>query len=142
MLIFAAALLLAQAAAPPPQKPAGHVGACAWGRIERADRDRVLDAYDRDRTEGLTLLMSLDAEPALQACAPTGRVVQVFLHKALWAEMTQVGAARAIAAAGVDRAGLDGAWAGSASARACLHNRLGPTFGQMLPACTDDAEGQ
>jgi hypothetical protein len=145
MLMLAAALFAqAAAAAPPPQKPAGRVGACAWARLERADQNRVLDAYDRDRTEGLTLLMSLEdpVDAALRACAPKGRVAPVFLHKALWAEMTQVGAARAIAVSGVDRAGLDSAWAKAPGAHACLHNRLGPTFGQMTPACADDAEAE
>jgi hypothetical protein len=43
---------------------------------------------------------------------------------------------------GVDRVKLDAAWAGSAeTSRACLHNRLGPNFGQLTPACADDAEG-
>jgi hypothetical protein len=151
MLMLAAALLAqAVVAAPPPraaapQKPAGKVGACAWGRLELADRNRVLDAYDRDRTEGLTLLMSLDGpvDAALRACAPPGNVVSVFLHRALWAEMTQAGAAREIAASGVDRVGLDEAWTRSAAtARDCLRNRLGPNFGQLTPACTDDAEGE
>lgn len=146
MLMLAAALLAqAVTAASPPQKPAGRVGACAWGRLERVDRDRVLDAYDRDRTEGLTLLMSLEApvDAALRACAPATRVAPVFLHRALWAEMTQAGAAREIAAAGVDRAGLDAGWSRAAvSARACLHNRLGQNFGQPTPICTDDAEGE
>jgi hypothetical protein len=150
MLMFAAALLAqaAVATAPPPrpsppQKPSGHVGACAWARIEPADRNRVLDAYDKDRSDGLTLLMSLDApvDAALRACAPKGTVVSVFLHRALWAEMIQVGAAREIAVSGVDRVGLDAAWAGSAeSARACLRTRVGLNFGQLPPACADDAE--
>jgi hypothetical protein len=152
MLMLAAALLAqaAVAAAPAPrasapQKPAGQVGACAWAKLDLADRDRILDAYDRDRTEGLTLLMSLDGpvNAALRACAPRGNVVSVFLHRALWAEMTQVGAAREIAVAGVDRVGLDAAWSRSAeTARACLRNRLGPNFGQLTPACADDAEGE
>jgi hypothetical protein len=150
MLMLAAALLAqaAVAAAPapkaPPQKPAGQVGACAWSRLEIADRNRVLDAYDRNRSEGLTMLLNMDApvDAALRACAPKGNVATVFLHRALWAEMTQAGAARAISVTGVDRAGLDAAWAGSAqSARTCLHNRLGPNFGQLTPACADDAEG-
>jgi len=157
MLMFAAALLAqaAVAAAPPPrastprapapQKPAGKVGACAWGKIELADRNRILDAYDRDRSEGLTVLMNLGGpvDAALRACAPPGNVVSVFLHRALWAEMTQAGAAREIAVAGVDRVGLDAAWSRSPdTARACLRNRLGPNYGQLTPACADDAEGE
>jgi hypothetical protein len=156
MLMLAAALLAqaALAATPPPkavptpkpaptQKPSGRVGACAWARLEAADRSRVLDAYDRDRSEGLTVLMSLDApvDAALRACAPKGNVVSVILHRASWAEMIQVGAAREIATSGVDRAGLDAAWAGSAvSARSCLHNRVAQNFGQAKPACDDAAE--
>ena len=153
MLMLAAALLAqaAVAAAPPPQKaappqkPSGKVGACAWDKIEIADRNRILEAYHRDRTEGLTLLVNLDApvDAALRACAPPGNVATVFLHRALWAEMTQVGAAREMAASGVDRISLDAAWTGSAeTARACLHNRIGPNFGQLTPACTDDAESE
>ena len=150
MLMFAAALMAhaAVAAAPAPkapaqQKPSGKVGACAWARLELADRNRILEAYDRDRSEGLTILVNLDGpvDAALRACAPKGNVVSVFLHRALWAEMIQVGAAREIAPSGVDRAGLDAAWSGSAqSARTCLRNRLGPNFGQLTPACADPAE--
>lgn len=148
MLVTALFAQAAVAAAPPPKaippkKPSGHVGACAWGKIEPADRNRVLDAYDKDRSDGLTLLMSLDApvDAALRACAPKGNVVSVFLHRALWAEMIQVGAAREIAVSGVDRVGLDAAWAGSAeSARVCLRNRVAQNFGQAAPACADEAE--
>lgn len=144
MLMLVAALF-AHAAVAAPKKPSGHVGACAWARLERADRNRVLDAYDRDRSEGLTVLTNLE-EPvaaALKACAPKGRVAAVFLHRAIWAEMTQAGAAREIAVTGPDRDGLDAAWsAAPLVARACLHNRLGPNFGQLTPACADDAEGQ
>ncbi|HET9160407.1 MAG TPA: hypothetical protein VFN88_07325 [Caulobacteraceae bacterium] len=152
MLMLAAALLAqaAVAAAPQPkaitpsQKPAGQVGACAWNRLELADRTRILEAYHRDRNEGLSILVNLDGpvDAALRACAPRGNVASVFLHRAIWAEMTQTGAAREVASAGVDRAGLDAAWTRSAqSARTCLHNRLGPNFGEATPNCADDAEG-
>src|SRR5215211_5066244 len=96
--------VLAQAAAP-AVKPPGRVGACAWGRLQAGERTRVLDAYDRDRSEGLQTLMSMDeaVASALQACAPVGRTPAIFLHRALWAEMTQAGAARELNAAGLDR---------------------------------------
>jgi hypothetical protein len=113
--------------------------------LESSDRNRILDAYDRDRNEGLTMLVNLEApvDAALRACAPPGNVASVFLHRALWAEMTQVGAAREIAAAGLDRAGLDAAWSRSAeSARTCLRNRVGPNFGLATPNCAEDAEGE
>jgi hypothetical protein len=118
------------------------VAVCKWGRPSENEFFAVLAALQpgRVRLEGLPREDPVDA--ALRACAPKGRVAPVFLHKALWAEMTQVGAARAIAVSGVDRAGLDSAWAKAPGAHACLHNRLGPTFGQMTPACADDAEAE
>jgi hypothetical protein len=145
-MMMLAGLLLAQAAAAaaPAEKPPGRVGACAWDRLMVVDRTRVLDAYDRDRSEGLQTLMLMDeaVAAALTACAPAGRPPAIFLHRALWAEMTQAGAARELNAIGLDRPRLEAAWARApAAARLCLRNRLGSNFGMATPACADDVEG-
>lgn len=145
MFVFAAALTASavlQAAAPAAAVPA-KVGACAWAKIPAADQTTVLEAYHRDRGEGLVTLMNMEVQvaTALDACAPKTRVPPVFLHRALWAEMTQQGAAHELAAAGVDQARLNAAWANApAAARACLRNRLGPHFGLSTPDCTEPAE--
>lgn len=150
MLSLAAALLaqviLLQGAAKTPAKPAkpaGQVGACAWSKLDTGDKARVLAAYHQDRAKGLNALMDLDARAALDACAPGSHAPQVFLHRALWAEMTQAGAAQELSAIGMERSVIEAAWTRSASsARLCLHNRLGPNFGENTPACADDAEGE
>lgn len=140
MLMMAIALMAQAAVA---AKPLGHVGTCAWNKIPTADRDRVLLAYHQDRGLGLNTLMDLDVSASLAACAPGSHAPAVFLHRALWAEMTQVGAARELASAGIDRAGIEAAWTRApGSTRTCLHNRLGPNFGELTPSCTDDAEGE
>jgi hypothetical protein len=143
-MMMLAVVLLAQAAAAPPEKPPGHVGACAWDKLLLADRTRVLDAYHRERSEGLQTLMLMDeaVAAALKACAPAGRPPAIFLHRALWAEMTQAGAARELNAIGLDRTRLEAAWSQApAASRLCLRNRLGSNFGMATPACADDAEG-
>jgi hypothetical protein len=141
---FAQAILMQSAqSAAKPAKPAGQVGACAWGKLDSKDKAYVLAAYHQDRAKGLNALMDLDASQALAACAPGSRAPQVFLHRALWAEMTQAGAAQELSAIGMDRRAIEAAWTRSApSAKLCLHNRLGPNFGEITPACADDAEGE
>ena|SRR5436190_833863 len=137
---IALAQVIAGTPAAKPAKPSGAVGACAWGGLSSADRDRVLAAYHQDRALGLNALMDLDVTPILAVCAPGSRAPRVFLHRALWAEMTQAGAAREL---GLERGVMEAAWkAAPASARTCLHNRLGPNFGEATPGCTDDAEGE
>jgi hypothetical protein len=145
-MMMLATVLFAQAiaAVPPAQKPPGRVGACAWDRLLVVDRGRVLDAYDRSRSEGLQTLMLMDeaVATALEACRPAGRTPAIFLHRALWAEMTQAGAARELNAIGVDRGRLEAAWTQApAAARLCLRNRIGSNFGMATPACADDVEG-
>jgi hypothetical protein len=144
MIMLIAVLAQAGAAAASVEKPPGRVGACAWERLLAADRSRVLDAYDRDRSEGLQTLMLMDeaVAAALKGCAPAGRTPAIFLQRALWAEMTQAGAARELGAVGVDRLRLEAAWKQApAAARLCLHNRVGSNFGMATPACAEDVEG-
>jgi hypothetical protein len=144
MMLTAAFFAQAAAAVVPPEKPPGKVGACAWEKLPVADRTRVLDAYHRERAEGLQTLMLMDdaVAVALKACAPAGRPPAIFLNRALWAEMTLAGAARELNAVGVDRPRLEAAWSQApATARLCLRNRLGSNFGMATPACADDAEG-
>lgn len=154
MLMFAAALLVqavlsaAPAAKTPATKPAAirtaqPVGPCAWSKLGAAEQKTVLDAYHQGRSEGLQTLMAMDGPvaAAIDACAPKSRMPDVYLHRALWAEMTQVGAVQELARSGVDRPALDAAWAkASAAAKLCLHNRLGPNFGMLTPACDDPVE--
>ena len=73
---------------------------------------------------------------------PKSRTPAIYLRRALWAEMTQAGAARELNAIGLDRLKLEAAWtAAPAAARLCLHNRVGANTGQATPACADDVEG-
>ena len=140
--IFASA---AVAAAPPSPQPGKAVGACAWGKIAAADRARVLSAYHEDRTMGLQALLGLGDQVAvaLEACAPKSRIPDIFLHRALWAEMTQAGAAQELSTSGVTRAALEASWKSApATARACLHNRLGPNFGLSTPDCKQPVEAE
>lgn len=140
MLMFAAALMAsASVSAAPGPKP---VGACAWGRLSAAEKTQILDAYHEDRGAGLVVLMSMEAQvaAAIAACAPGSQAPAVFLHRALWAEMTQQGAVRELAAHGVQRATLEAAWTAAPAARTCLRNRLGPTFGVRTPDCKDYVE--
>jgi hypothetical protein len=145
MMLTAALFAQAVAAAAPPEKPPGRVGACAWDKLLVVDRTKVLDAYHRERSEGLQTLMLMDeaVAAALKACAPAGHPPAIFLHRALWAEMTQAGAVRELNAVGVDRPRLEAAWnKAPATARLCLRNRLGSNFGMATPACADDVEGE
>ena len=125
--IFASA---AVASTPPSPKPGKAVGACAWGKLEAADRSRVLSAYHEDRTMGLQVLLSLEGQvvKALDACGPKTLIPDIFLHRALWAEMTQAGAAQELSSAGITRATLEASWRDApAATRACASRAPRPS---------------
>lgn len=133
-------LALALAAAAPAE--AGRLGACVWGKLRPADRDRVLAAYRQDMSQGGAALEKIDARlrTASAACAGRRDLPPLWAQTLAGSEAVQVWASEALRPAGVDRARLEAAWtAAPETVKACIKANGRLAFYSNGLGCSDPA---